>query len=64
MNKLLDLMIVMGIFQLGYLFNSLVRRLAQTPPPPDTKYPLITFICILVSIVSLLVSKSAYHNKK
>lgn len=50
------------VFQLGFLWNAIIRRISMPIPPPDTIYPVVIFGITVISLIGFLILE--HYEKK
>lgn len=50
------------MFQLGFLWNAIIRRVSMATPPPDTIFPVILFGIMAISLIGFLILE--HYEKK
>lgn len=50
------------VFQLGFLWNAIIRRVSMPTPPPDTIFPVILFGITAIGLISFLILE--HYEKK
>lgn len=51
------------VFQLGFLWNAIIRRVSMPTLPPDTIYPVVIFGFTALGLIGFLILEN-YEKKK